>query len=223
MISGDNSSRELEIKSFIINKKQYSFYVVKNPNENNLWEKVWPSSLILAELLERIELIKVNLGFDLGTGMGHNSIILSKLCKNVVGVDFMQSGLDVGVKSAILNNCENIVRFEKYDWNSWKTLGLSVDILISSDCLYLGHGIRPIVKLTKELLTNGNCGRKIGVFVSECRGYEKDFCKLLLDTFKVELYTGNGFIVILCFQNYSDLLLKFQNGLEQLEFKKDFN
>jgi hypothetical protein len=229
-----------EIKEFLINSNPYKFIVISNPaliHTNNLWSRIWPSSLLLSSILESIT-TRINKGFDLGTGLGMNAIMMTKFCKSVLGVDMIPAGLLVASQSAILNRIDN-VDFKVYNWNNKASFG-RMELMVAADCLYLSNSLKPIASLTRDLLLSSRSGLQdntvdntgkggipgIGLFVSPSRGFEQDFCDLLAPDFKVELYRGSFTdlpcaVVVLCFQEFSELLLELRQKLIDLNFVID--
>lgn len=134
-------AKDSEEKNVVLTKdssaKQDS---VKQSNEEDrppYWAVLWPSSLILAELLyDRKELIQGKNCLDMGCGLGFTAI-MGAFCKaKVLGVDFEEQAICFAQQNLKLNNITDSITFQQMDWRAPTFEAHSFDFVWGADILY---------------------------------------------------------------------------------------
>ena len=111
---------------------------------DKLWAKVWPSSLVLIDLViqDATEWApEPKLVLELGCGMGISSIFaaLHFPRAKVIGIDMNVEGIRAADRNRRCNYPDLDLQFSLFNWNSDpSTLWVrNVDLIIASDVLYM--------------------------------------------------------------------------------------
>ncbi|WP_291323275.1 methyltransferase domain-containing protein [Desulfonatronospira sp.] len=119
------------------------------------WAEVWPSSVLLAEHLDRHrQLIRGRLCLEVGCGLGATAILAARLGARVVAVDMEPEALGFARQSAIINNVPDVL----WVGMDWKHCGLkrhSFEFIWAGDVLYETGFVLPLAKFLRECLAPG--------------------------------------------------------------------
>ncbi len=119
------------------------------------WAEVWPSSVLLAEHLDRNrELIRGRLCLEAGCGLGATSILASRLGARVVAVDMEPDALVFARQSAKANNTPDVL----WAGIDWKRGGLKKNLfefIWAADVLYETGFALPLAGFFRNCLAPG--------------------------------------------------------------------
>lgn len=153
---------ELSESKFIIEGQRYTivhvtdgYALLDEAEETTIpyWAEVWPSSVALAEVLEKSVDLRGKRVIELGAGLGLGSCVAAKRGARVVATDYLVEPLAF----AKVNGSRNSVVIEPrlLDWTSPRDDEEEFDLVLAADLLYSESNVEPVSKILVELLKPG--------------------------------------------------------------------
>jgi len=156
---------ELELIPIAIGGKRLEVYSIKNWDtfvtnlERNgeayikefpFWVKIWEASIVLADHLIRMDLLKGKEILEIGAGMGVTALFLGAFGHKVTVTDHEEDALEL-LRMNVKHNSLNNVSVKKLDWNK-PNLTRKYDIICGSELIYKEDSINPILNLFQRCL-----------------------------------------------------------------------
>ena len=145
------NSYEVKVQNYVIAGSNYQirslkdvqqFYdpldIAKNKGINSaiwpLFGVVWPSELILAEIIGRLPLAGLRV-LEVGCGLGLASLVASRMGACITAGDYHPLAEEFLLQNSLLNQLPNI-KFINTDWRKLESDCEKFDLIIGSDLLY---------------------------------------------------------------------------------------
>lgn len=150
------------------------------------WAELWPSSLVMAEYLEKNQhIVKSKKIIELGCGLGLSGIVAGMLGGKVLMTDYQQSALDFAAKNWSRNVGQINCSTHLLDWRQ-PDLQEKFDLILAADVAYESKVFPHLIRTFKKMVApNGT------ILITEPnRKFARDFIEQLRKTdFEVESYT----------------------------------
>ncbi|KMQ52468.1 type 12 methyltransferase [Chitinispirillum alkaliphilum] len=114
------------------------------------WAELWPSSTVLFEYIDSLEVPADTRITELGCGLGHITAILASKVKKPVSMDISPIACKYALRNVLANGgCSAVICC---DWRNLPLKPRSCDMIVASDILYEARWIEPVVSAIKSLL-----------------------------------------------------------------------
>jgi predicted nicotinamide N-methyase len=159
------------------------FFDPHNPLEQfPLWAKIWPASLVLAELLASTPPDPRRRLIEIGGGLGLLSVVAAVCGHRVTFSEINPDALQFARANARLNGISDLCAV-RLDWNH-PPAGEAFDWVIGSELVFRKEDIAPLKRLFLSLLRPGG-----EVFLSgEVRACSDAFFRTMKDDFDIRLF-----------------------------------
>ena len=97
------------------------------------WADIWPSGIVLADLIANAGKMSGVRFLELGCGLGLPSIVAASVGANVTASDYIPEALDLLQQNAVLNSVD--IRTCRLDWQHPVDVG-QFDVVVAADVLY---------------------------------------------------------------------------------------
>ena len=150
-----------------------------------LWARIWPASIVLAELVASMPADPQREMIEIGGGLGHVSIIAAVCGHRITCSEANPHALAFAKASALLNGLPQLPVVH-LDWGQPAVSG-GFDTVIGSELVYRDADIAPLERLFTLLLKRG--GEVI--LVSEVRRTSDAFMRRMAESFRVRVHKMN--------------------------------
>jgi 2-polyprenyl-3-methyl-5-hydroxy-6-metoxy-1,4-benzoquinol methylase len=150
-----------------------------------LWARIWPASIVLAELVASMPVDPQREMIEIGGGLGHVSIIAAACGHRITCSEADPHALAFAKASAHLNGLPQLPIIH-LDWSRPAVSG-AFDTVIGSELVYRDADIAPLERLFTLLLKPG--GEVI--LVSEVRRTSDALMRCLAGSFRVRVHKKN--------------------------------
>jgi predicted nicotinamide N-methyase len=150
-----------------------------------LWARIWPASIVLAELVASMPVDPQGEMIEIGGGLGHVSIVAAACGHRMTCSEANPHALSFAKASALLNGLSQLPVVH-LDWGAPAVSG-AFDTVIGSELVYRDADIGPLERLFTLLLKPG--GEVI--LVSEVRRTTDAFMRRMAQSFRVRAHKMN--------------------------------
>lgn len=150
-----------------------------------LWARIWPASIVLADLVAAMPVDPRREMIEIGGGLGHVSIVAAACGHRVTCSEADRHALAFAQASALLNGLPQLPVVHM-DWGQ-PMVSRAFDTLIGSELVYRDADIGPLERLFTLLLKPG--GEVI--LASEMRRTSDAFMRRMAESFRVRVHKKN--------------------------------
>lgn len=150
-----------------------------------LWARIWPASIVLAELVASMPVDPQREMIEIGGGLGHVSIVAAACGHRITCSEANPHALAFAKASALLNQLPQLPVVH-LDWGQ-STVSGAFDTVIGSELVYRDADIPSLERLFTLLLKpDGEI-----ILVSEVRRTSDAFMRRMAETFRVRVHRKN--------------------------------
>ncbi|MGD8560965.1 MAG: methyltransferase domain-containing protein [Desulfarculaceae bacterium] len=120
-----------------------------------LWTKVWPASLVLAQLAASLKFAGGDSVLELGAGMGLPGLVAAAKGAKVVLTDFDSDALEFAQAAVEINRLEERVQVRALDWNQDVSALGKFTTVLGAEILYSEELFPQVTRVLATLLAPG--------------------------------------------------------------------
>jgi len=190
-----HAAYEAETIEIVIGGRPYRVYVPRSierylhdadvRDTAPLWARIWPASIVLAELVASLPVDPQREMIEIGGGLGHVSIVAAACGHRITCSEANPHALAFAKASALLNRLPQLPVVH-LDWGQ-PTVSGAFDTVIGSELVYRDADIASLERLFTLLLKPGG---EI-ILASEVRRLSDGFMQRMMKTFRVRVNRKN--------------------------------
>jgi predicted nicotinamide N-methyase len=190
-----HAAYDAETVEMAIDGRVYSIYIPRSiepflkdagtGSHSPLWTRIWPASIVLAELVASMPVDPRREMIEIGGGLGHVSLVAAACGHRVACSEADPHALAFARASALLNRLPQLTVVH-LDWDRPMVPG-AFDTVIGSELVYRDADIAPLERLFTLLLKPGG---EI-ILTSEVRRTSDGFMRRMAESFRVRVHRKN--------------------------------
>ncbi|MGE5255186.1 MAG: class I SAM-dependent methyltransferase [Hyphomicrobiales bacterium] len=190
-----HAAYDAETAEIVIGGRSYPIFVPRSiepfrqnavaRGDSSLWARVWPASIVLAELVASMPVDPQREMIEIGGGLGHVSIVAAACGHRITCSEANPHALAFAKATAVLNGLPRLPVVH-LDWGQ-PAVARAFDTVIGSELVYRDADIAPLERLFTLLLKPG--GEVI--LVGEVRRTSDAFMRRMAQSFRVRVHKMN--------------------------------